>query len=327
MQKKLIFVSLFARKIRQRVYLANLLWMIVTVNVFAQSNKPESVISGSSTPVGKLTPPSAALSAGYTTLIFNDDFDSIDSVDVNDTKKSGFKWYLGLPFGGPNTLPSAFSVSGSVLNLTNCPRNYNWAISSFCIKSNVGHSFRYGYFEARIHFDPALGKVSRGFPAWWTLSTHYSKMGEMFEADHWAELDFFEAYTSGFTDYKRDFVGTVHDWANKSKTHYQNRNNVQPLPKDTDFNQWHIYGCLWTPGMVTWYFDNKALMTQKYSATSPPDPLANGTTVPTPVGIFHYLDVDPEGMLLILGSDPNWPIYVDWVRVWQAEAKQKLTGL
>ena len=300
----------------------SLLTTIFVVSVLAQPNQRSNSIPGTSTPIGSLTPPPAALEANYESLVFNDDFDSASSIDVKDTGKPGFNWYLGLPFGGPSTSESAFSVSDSVLNLTNCPRNYNWAISSYSIKSNLGHTFRYGYFEARFRFDSTLGKVSKGFPAWWTLSTRYSKVSKMFSVNHWAELDFFEAYTSGFTDYKRDFVGTVHDWADKSKTHYQNKNNVQPLPKDTDFNQWHTYGCLWTPGKVTWYFDDKALMTQKYSATAPPAPLANGTTNPTPDGIFHYLDTDPEGMLLILGSDSNWPIYVDWVRVWQGDAKQ-----
>lgn len=322
MEKQLSLALPGVKKLKQSVCLVAFLWIVFTSNALAQSNKKEAMVAGSSTPVDRLTAPSAAVMAGYKKLVFSDDFDSINSIDINNTGKPGYKWYLGLPFGGPTTLPSALSVSGSVLNLTNCPRNYNWAISSYCIKSNVGHSFRYGYFEARIHFDPTLGKTSRGFPAWWTLSTHYSKVGEMFDAEHWAELDFFEAYTSGFSDYQRDFVGTVHDWANKSKTHYQNRNNVQALPKDTDFDRWHTYSCLWTPGMVTWYFDNRALMTQIYSATAPPDPLANGTTFPTPGGVFHYLDIDPEGMLLILGSDPNWPMYVDWVRVWQAEANK-----
>jgi len=322
MQPQKSFLFSLTKQVSRKSCLATLLSLIFVASALAQSGQQTAAVPGTSTPVRLLRPPPPALEVGYKTLAFNDDFDSIKTIDVNDTGKRGYNWYLGLPFGGPTTSPNAFSVSGSVLNLTNCPRNYNWTISSYCIKGNYGYTFRYGYFEARIHFDPTLGKVSRGYPSWWSLSTHYSKVKEMFNSDHWAELDFLEVYTPGFADYNGDFVGTVHDWANKSKTHYQNKNNVQPLPKDTDFNQWHTYGCLWQPGRVTWYFDNKALMTQKYSATAPPDPLANGTTVPTPAGVFYFLDTDPEGMLLVLGSDPNWPMYVDWVRVWQAEAKK-----
>jgi len=299
--------------------------LIFMISAFAQPDKNNVTVTGSSTPLKKITPPPQAVEAGYKALVFNDDFDSINSIDINATEKPGYNWYVGLPFGGPNTLPSALSVSNSVLNLTRCPRNYNWAISSYCINNDFGHTFRYGYFEARLRFDPTLGKVSKGFPAWWALSTYYSRVNKMFHCKHWAELDFFEAYTNGYSDYNGAFVGTVHDWADSSKIHYQNANNVQLLPEGTDFNQWHTYGCLWMPGKVTWYFDGVALMTQNYSATAPPDPLPNagsGSPDPAPAGTFSILDTDPQGMLLILGSDPEWPIYVDWVRVWQAEKKK-----
>ena len=178
--------------------------------------------------------------------------------------------------------------------------------------------FRYGYFEARMRFDPTLGKEGRGFPAWWAFSVYHSRVNNM---DRWAELDFFEAYAE-YSDYSGAFVGTVHDWNDSSKVHYQSSNNWQPLPEETDFNKWHTYGCLWTPGEITWYFDDVPLMTQKYSATAPPEPIPNageGSPTPAPPGTFSILDTDPEGMLLILGSDPNWPLYVDWVRVWQSK--------
>jgi len=248
----------------------------------------------------------------------------MNTIDVYGSERPGFNWYVGLPFGGTNTKPSAFSVSNSVLNLTDSPRNYNWAISSYCIAKDHGHTFRFGYFEARMRFDPTLGNISRGFPAWWALSTTYSRVDKMFDSERWAELDFFEAYTSayGFSDYNGSFVGTVHDWAESATVQYQNANNIQPVPEGTDFNQWHTFGCLWTPGEITWYFDGVPLMTQKYSATDPPNPTPNaraGSPIPPPPGTFSILDTDPQGLLIILGSDPNWPLYVDWVRVWQAE--------
>jgi len=263
----------------------------------------------------KITAPLPAAKAGYNRLVFYDDFDSLRTIDVRGTGKPGYNWYVDRPVWGSGiTEPSDYSVSNSVLTVSSTGHTGSWALSSFSPKGNTGHSFKFGYFEARIRFDPKLGKSSKDWPAWWSLSTLHSRLNNM---DHWAELDFIEAYTGGHADYSGAFVGTVHDWANGSKTHYQNSNNWKPLPKSTDFNQWHTYACLWRLGEITWYFDGNALMTQTYSATAPPNPLANGTSTPTPAGVFSILDTEAEGMLLILGSDPEWPMYVDWVRVWQ----------
>ena len=262
-----------------------------------------------------ITAPAPAVDAGYNKLVFYDDFDSLSTIDVNGTEKPGFKWYVDRPVWGTGiTEPSAYSISNSVLTVSSTGNSAGWAISSFSPKGNVGHSFNHGYFEARIHFNPTLGSTSKDWPAWWSLSTHHSKLNNM---DHWAELDFFEAYTGGHADYAGAFVGSIHDWADGSKAHYQNSNNWKPLSKTTDFNQWHTYGCLWQSGEITWYFDEVPLMTQTYSAMAAPVPPANGTTTPTPAGVFSILDKESEGMLLILGSGPEWPIYVDWVRVWQ----------
>jgi len=264
----------------------------------------------------RIAAPAPAAKADYSQLVFEDDFDSVRTIDVNGTCKPGYKWYVDRPVWGSGiTLPSAYSVSNSFLTVSSTGDTASWAVASFSPRGGVGHSFKYGYFEARIRFDPTLGPTSKGWPAWWSLSTRHSRVNN---PDHWAELDFFEAYTGGKAGYQGAFVGTVHDWADGSKKHFQNSNNWKPLPKTTDFNQWHTYGCLWRPGEITWYFDDAPLMSQAYSATTPPMPPANGTTTPTPAGVFSILDREPEGMLLILGSGPEWPMDVDWVRVWQS---------
>lgn len=106
-----------------------------------------------------------------------------------------------------------------------------------------------------------------------------------------------------------------YDWANSSATHYQNSNNwIGGAGID---GNWHTYGCLLTPGKVTWYLDGVAKMTQLYSATAPPNPLANGTITPTPAGVFNILDTETGGMAMILGSGANWPMDVDYVHVGQ----------
>jgi beta-glucanase (GH16 family) len=294
------------------VYLAGLL-IILNSGCSTPSRNAKTTTSGASSTDHNLAVPIQAENVGYKNLTFNDDFNSINTIDTAGSKKTGYNWYIDPAiWGDDNAIPSAYKVSNSVLTVTNSGHyTGNWTLSSFSSRGNVGHSFRYGYFEARIRFDPTLGKKGRGFPAWWSLSTYHSRVNNM---DHWAELDFFEAYTGGLSEYEGAFVGTVHDWADSSKKHYQNSNNWQPLPKETDFTQWHTYGCLWEPGKITWYFDDKPLMTLTYSATALPNPIGNP---PAPVGTYFILDRDPEGLLLILGSDTEWPLDVDWVRVWQ----------
>lgn len=256
--------------------------------------------------------PSPAAEAGYNTLTFDDEFDSLKTIDVNATKRQGYNWYTDLPFGGGRTLPPAYSISDGVLTVTSTSWTANWALSSFSPGGNVGHSFQFGYFEARMRFDPALGSKSEGWPAFWSLSAGHAATDDQ---THWAELDFFEAYTGGHGAYNGGFVGTVHDWAKGSTVHYQNSNNWQSRP-GVDYSQWHVYGCLWEPGRVTWYFDGAPLITQSYSVDGTPDPPAKASLA-IQRGVFHILDSEVGGMALILGSSPGWPMQVDYVRVWQ----------
>lgn len=258
-----------------------------------------------STKSRKTAPPLQAVQADFKRLSFYDDFNSINTIDINGTKKPGYKWYVDSTIWATGNN----RVSNSVLTVANNRWTANWTLSTMTRKDTVGYSFKEGYFEAKMRFDPTLGKKAKGWPAFWSLSTSWLN-----NRKHWAELDFFEGYTGGNADYEGPFVGTLHDWADGAKIHYQNSNNWIPMSKDsTDYNQWHTYGCLWLPGKVTWYFDEKPLMTQFYSPTDVPNPQ---TKPNAPEGTFSFLDKDPGGVFLILGSD-EWPMDVDWVRVWQ----------
>lgn len=285
---------------------------ILAISLLMLMNPPALAQRATASDVTAIVVPSAAAEAGYDTLTFDDEFNSLRTIDVNATRKQGYNWYTDLPFNGGRTLPSAYSISDGVLTVTSTGWTGNWALSSFSPGGNVGHSFQYGYFEARMRFDPALGPRSEGWPAFWSLSTAHTVTNDK---THWAELDFFEAYTGGHAAYSDAFVGTVHDWAKGSTVHFQNSNNWQPRP-GVDYSQWHVYGCLWKPGQVTWYFDGVPLMTQNYSAEGMPAP-----PVKTPLnaqhGVFHILDSEVGGMALVLGSSPGWPMQVDYVRVWQ----------
>jgi hypothetical protein len=327
-------------------------------------------------------PPVGASSAGYDRLAFCDDFNSISTIDVNGTGAPGFNWYTRYPSRSPNggyTLPSGYSVSHSVLTATSAG-SWAQALTTRDPDTGNGQAWNFGYFEARIKFDPTLGPKAPWFPCFWSMP---SRVEQFHNRDLYVELDFFEAYSQGPNGrggngpYPGEFLGTIHHWqslpaqpatatpaqpATATPTqpatatpatpatatpaqpatatpeqpatgsrqnrapmlNYSNPNNNQTV--NVDWKQWHILGCLWVPGKVTWYLDGKALMSQEYSATAPPNPLprpahrmaAEATAAapaPSYVGVYDVLDT--QTMQILIGSAPGWPMYVDWVRVWE----------
>ena len=194
---------------------------IAVVGFWSNSCKRDIVVPSSQLKVSTdgmdISAPSQASAAGFSKLTFQDEFSSINTIDTAATKAVGFKWYTDGAFGNGNALRSAYKVSGGVLTVTNSGSfNGNWVLASVSPQGNVGKSFKYAYFEARIKFNPTLGMLSAGFPAWWSFSRNHTVTGDPVR---WGEIDFFEAYTTGYANYSGGFIGTTHDWANNSATH------------------------------------------------------------------------------------------------------------
>ncbi len=250
--------------------------------------------------------PAAAQAVGFQDLVFCDDFDNPSTIDVNGTGKSGYNWYTNLPFGAGRTQPAAYTVSNSMLIVTANPTTWNWGLTTMDPLSGSGMAWTFGYFEARISFDPSLAAMSSGWPAFWTESAFHARYNN---SDLFSELDVFEAY--GRCD-----MGTLHQWQNALQVDYWNSNHCQQV--DTNWNNWHVVAARWIQGQVTWYLDGVPLMTQEYSPTAPPEPspVTSGGTLPAPAGTFSPLDSEKLGMQLVVGSEPGWPLQIDWVRVW-----------
>ncbi|HTR42586.1 MAG TPA: family 16 glycosylhydrolase [Pseudomonadales bacterium] len=272
---------------------------------------PARAQSNISNPPGTnhISAPPPALEINYTNLTFHDEFDSISTIDVNNTQTPGYNWYVQVPFHGGVARRDEYDVTNGVLQI-NADHSYGWVLSTWSGTNGTGHVFRYGYFEARVHFDPTKGPVSKSWPAFWSFPVEHA-WGRA--KAHWNELDFFEAYTGGYTNYNGGFYGTVHDWTfngiRKPKNH-QNKNNYTPL--SVDWNQWHVLGCLWAPGNISWYLDNARLQTVHYSTNyTGIDPDVNASTNNL------YSIMDSQNNLVILGSSKGWPLYVDYVRIWQ----------
>jgi Glycosyl hydrolases family 16 len=257
--------------------------------------------------------PTYAASAGFKELTFCDDFDSASTIDASGTGAQGFNWYTNLPsWWNSATKPAAYSVSNSVLTVTANPKRYNWGLTTMDPLTGNGNAWTFGYFEARISFDASQQPNSTGWPSFWAISAYYIRNHVKNVPDQHTELDFFEATTLP----GGRFDGTLHEWRNDLSVDYWNGGDISQ--KKVNWSQWHIVGCLWTRGRVTWFLDGVQIMSQSYSAAKPPNPLAktSGGINPTPAGVFNSLDLEKEGMQVVVGSEPGYPLQMDWVRVW-----------
>jgi len=254
--------------------------------------------------------PSVAAEAGFSKLVFCDDFDSLSTIDVKTTGAPGFNWYTRQPFGRGRTPESDYSVANSVLSVTD-NNNYNWGIASMDPKTRSGNAWTFGYFEARLSIDPDAAPNGPGWPAWWADSAYHFCYESRDSPEPFAELDFVEVPEARRTA----FAGTLSEWANGMAVHYRNSNNFPRV--NVNWAQWHTVGVLWVRGRVTWYLDGRPVIVQEYSASSNPRPHSfSSSHSQEHAGLFAKLDSERLGELMILGSASGWPLNVDWVRVW-----------
>jgi beta-glucanase (GH16 family) len=248
------------------------------------------IVFGVCSSIKAQTPPSQAAAAGYKTLVFDDEFNSPDTVSPNGS--GNYNWYLTNIYGLPALPASGYSIQDGYLEIKTDASGFSYGMATVDAENTV-QAWQHGYFEASILFCSTCSQ-GHGWPSFWSssieLATH-----QISESAPAGELDFFEYYVSGGY---RAYLTTVHQASGTTKG-VQNPNNVPTVPSGTNYGTWHIYGCLWTPNEVRWYFDNNLVETVK---TGPGTP---------------YTALEQEKMFLILGSGVNWPMYVDYVHVWQ----------
>jgi hypothetical protein len=256
---------------------------------------------GSNAQASVFTAPPQAVAAGYKTLTFDDEFDSPNSISPTGT--GNYKWYPKGWFtntdGSPQFAPpTSYSVHNGMLTINTDYTGYGWDLAT-AAPGGVGKTFQHGYFEASIQYDPKYAKTGlKSWPAFWSKAIESTNGAE--DANT-AELDFFEAYPTGTG--KTSTLQTIHDWksvggklTNKADT----KQNAAKLPAGYDPTQFHTLGCLWEDGTISMYVDNKLV----------------GVSLSWKPG-STYSVLDADHMIVILGSGVNWPMNVDWVRIWQ----------
>lgn len=257
--------------------------------------------------------PEAAKDAGYTSLVFYDDFDDPSTVDWEGTGEPGYKWYIDRPFGWESLQDGDVVIEESIATIAPQKSCANWGISTYSAKGDTGAAWTYAYFEARIRINTDITKddlTEKGQPAFWSFSKDHTLRRD---EGRWGEIDFFEVTFEADGTFNNTLVTSMHDSrvVDGKQENLSNTNNIHPYLVSDD---WQTIGCLWTPGSVSWYLDGGFISRTTYSADGMPDPASSTNQE---VGCFSILD--QEEMLVVLGSGPCWPMEVDWVRVWQAE--------
>jgi hypothetical protein len=316
------------------------------VSTTASTSTSSSSSSANSNTSGTI--PAAAAAVGYDTNTFN-------SVSFNPA--SG-PWF-GFDFYGENATADAgaaaanpdgsLSVPGS---LGNSGANIATAHKTSSGNHWEGTAFGGGaYFEAVISFTNQNDQnFPDGGPAFWALDVEHSSQGPYQVSwpgvpndssgnpyDDYFEVDFMEYDFSGGYQFG---IGNWYGYPRTQSTSNPTRQNGGVagsllVPQGTDFSQPHRYGTLWVPatgsgqttttqGYLQNYFDGVP-MGPKYTWDYH-DPNAPGYPAPAPVvGTTAMSGMDFRHLFLILGTEPEHPMTVYSVNVWQASAANNIT--
>ncbi|HEY3328585.1 MAG TPA: hypothetical protein VGK19_01065 [Capsulimonadaceae bacterium] len=270
-------------------------------------------------------------STGYA-MTFSDDFNSLDTIDVNASGKPGYKWYTKQFFGGKPSPPESVSVRKGVLTIDG-PHNGSIATAGPADSAQgwVGSVFGDGaYFEAAIAFDPKLVDTKKGWPSFWSMAVEHMALKDLSKwegmpdgYERFIENDFFEFDTADWAG-KNTYGGAVHDtygkWSKeKGFSMFSNENFVIRVPENTDFTKFHRYGNLWVPatkengwrGFIQYYFDGlptSDIVAWNGKSLPGTSPLTDATA---------YAIADKAHLVVLLGCGPGQKMRVDYVRVWQ----------
>lgn len=293
-------------------------------------------------PAPTLSPPSAAVEYGFNSLSFNDEFDSLSTIDVNNTLQPGFKWYVqSLVLGTypTNTLiafaASSFTmpVAGVLHYAPNTPvgdpaSGGNFFSAGYKADNTfVGNTIQPTgfYAEARMKYDPTcINATKNWFPAFWMWDKgimYNSGTNTAYGSNRYTEFDIFEASSNTTVDY------VDWDWSNPGGgiTQVRNTNYTLGVPTPID-NNFHIYAMRWVPqtkhggtGYITRYVDNvyKSAGDVTYSSSTISAQANSGATT----GWMSGADASVLGFTVQFQAAEGCPIDVDWVRIWQAPAQ------
>ena len=273
--------------------------------------------------------PEIAKQHGMTRLVFEDDFDSLDTIDLEATGKEGFKWYMRRPYAAPVLTAEDFTIEGSVLKLHENNSLYNYGLATVDAKNGVGFTFNKGVLEFRVrvpHYDQEMRSYKLpggGGPAVWSFPREKIYEWEGNYAPHWVETDWMEYWGDLNLFPEGHYSITLHETFRAQENGvYQHKTFTQKHSLGKERHQhgfhdalWHTMTFLWEEDLFVGYFDGKEVLRMNYGEDRLCDPLPSVTLGEQVKGAFSYMNKQ-ELALIISGSKCN-PMEIDWIRVWQ----------
>ena len=276
--------------------------------------------------------PAAAEAAGMTKLVFADDFDSYDTIDMSGEGKPGYNWYADRPYGASTLTKEDLVIKDSVVTIRPERSDAAVGLPSYSRKGKTGFTYNKGYAEARMRFPVSgVGEIKNSWPAFWGLGVD-DVAGRPW--NHIGELDILEAVCAQQIDNAVIYTGTLHDHNRlESTTSKLCTNSINATGYKDQFDvlddDWHTYAALWDENYVAWYLDNKLMHSARYTEGELPQYYYRDDPTPLPrieevypnygrpawPGAHTIMNTD--NLALFVSGQRNWPVEVDWVRVWQ----------
>lgn len=199
--------------------------------------------------------PKQAAAAGYKSVIFSDDF---SRADIAGQDKRSHRWYSGLWYKAIPPEQYIKQMDGFVRLSTLEGNRRGLGVEIHTLGRSRGQAstlFQFGYFEARIrgNLDPM------NWGAFWLESESHTRDRTEGPWPRYCEIDIAE-----FGIRSDGYAASTHDWIDK-KSHQSPKNPFVYLPS-ANISQWNVYGLLWRPGQLDFYFNNKLVR----SIPSPP---------------------------------------------------------
>ena len=296
-------------------------------------------------------------------LIFDNEFNDNSTIDVSDSQKDGYKWYVkGMWF--PSTSASMYEIlpsykgAGGVLAIKDAPVAMSWNFSTTLFDDAVPEGYRGTvflpgkgiYYEARMAFAD-LGHIrTNGWPGFWSSTMPIASRPRNMNPPPWSMLvenvpmpgwpGKWETIENDIMEYNpswghpRQFDSTIHDWSSGSESgNIGNFNSVVYTPAGTDYTQWHTYGQLWIPASAEnrWhgyrqvYFDGVPQQAICWLGNQ-----ISETSQPSGSYLFSMCDGTPKSPalwrnLMLGGAMSGTPnTFFDYVRVYAIEPKASL---
>lgn len=266
-----------------------------------------------------LSIPAPAAAAGMNTLTFSDDFTDASTIDWDATGDVGYKWYLTLPFGAPDTKPEDMELTKDGILLKKKNIVFNYGLGMMDIKTGAGWGYTHGYMEARIRVpkDCTVEKTKH-HPSIWALSPEmmWCKQPE------YVELDFLEYWGTKFCP---EYLYTVTIHQIKTETPPNEPQKIvfhaNNFPASHHYGlgdeEWHTMGWLWEKGSLTTYLDGEKLFTQTWSKDGDPTPSFKVGVGEHKPGIFELLDHQLLPVTICGGEE--FSMEVAYLNVWQTK--------